>query len=695
MFNLLVIGLNLISIILVYIGLELTWLPVFNISFFLIWILSLNWFTGIILSKILSFSISYSRLLGIFLNIFLLGFIVNVFTSWLAFSNLAIFLSLLITSLIIFFWSYFFSKTTDKLKVYLGNNEGFWKVNNFIFIPFLGLIILGFYIIFLSQTGDYLVSPWQVLSFDYLAVVMVLLLVVFYLVFSNKKVWLILAAIILLSFLMHAYLLVYSEGFGGDRWRHIGSENRILAEITYQPTLLTNDIWYQNIFGIKIPRALVAGPKISYGFQWSLIAMTSKITSFDVYVLDKYFGFILWSLFLPLISFVLAFQIKARRRYALLASALTLVFYLLQYYGSQTLPISFSVLYFLFLISCFLAYLKNKQNIILYFLTFLTIISYFSYVLSFIILVISLVWLLSVNFSNIKKYFIFITLGLVIFLADFFSGLSNIRNDFNFANIWSDVFVGGNFLFFEVGDFLIQPIKYWSLLSLSISLMVGIFILISIFKNPKNQKPISSYFICLFFILTFNYLSSWILLDGLHSLARRMNLFIVSLLVFILAFGLYSYVTTKLRAVVAILALSLLGILTYSSGPVLEASVTKDDTMAMQYVWSILKDNSENHCVLADTWPLLALEAYSAKEVIAGNFPSDFDYSQNERVTVLENFILNPSLNLVDRALVVTKSKSCFIVINSSKLNGEKIKIINNILASPMVFGNNFVWQYK
>ena len=70
----------------------------------------------------------------------------------------------------------------------------------------------------------------------------------------------------------------------------------------------------------------------------------------------------------------------------------------------------------------------------------------------------------------------------------------------------------------------------------------------------------------------------------------------------------------------------------YSLGPD-SNSVSSDEYAAMRYIWSQEK-TSPIHCVIADTYPLLALEAISAKQIVGGGFPIDSNFSQSEREVV-------------------------------------------------------------
>src|SRR3989338_2876792 len=412
MHQVIILLLNLLPTFLLFIGLERNWWSIVSIILFLVWLVSSAVLANSILTKVFSIPQVFIRLLGIFVVIIVLGFITNIFTSWLAFNNFFFLLSLIITDLILFLGSQIFSKVS-RLKVpdFESNTPALKVGNLFIFSLFIFLII-GWNLIFSSVTGGYLTSPWQVLSIWYLLVSFLALLIIFTLAFSQRSLILTIIAIIAVSLMIHSYLLVYQEGFGGDRWRHLGSANRLLNELTYQPTLLTDNLWQRRIAGLDIPQALIARPKITYGFEWSLVMIIAKISKLSIFLIDKYLIVVLWSVFLPILILTVASEIwpsayaDRRKNYLLLSAVLTLTFYPLQYYGSQTLPISFAALNFLFLISCFLAYLKNPRPQLLILIIFLTILSYFGYSLAFIILVLALIWLLSFRLKPLIQYLI-------------------------------------------------------------------------------------------------------------------------------------------------------------------------------------------------------------------------------------------------------------------------------------------------
>ena len=701
MSKLAIIALNLFLSALLFASLELDWLAAINIILFLIWLTSSTILANSILVKIFAVPQLFVNILGFFSIIILLGFVANIFTAWLTFNNFFFLLSLIITSLILFLGSQIFSKIAPPKIPDLENGKGSIKVSNWFVFSLFILLITGWVLISSSVTGDYLSNPWQVLPFWYLLVSFLALLIIFTLAFSQRSLILTIIAVMAVSLMIHSYLLVYQEGFGGDRWRHLGSENRILNELTYQPTLLTDNLWQRQIAGFNIPQALIAGPKISYGFEWSLVMIIAKISQLSIFLIDKYLIVILWSVFLPILILTAASEIwpsayaDRRKNYLLLSAVLTLTFYPLQYYGSQTLPISFAALNFLFLISCFLAYLKNPRPQLLILIIFLTILSYFGYSLAFIILVLALIWLFSFRLKPLIQYLILALLSISIFFIELISNFSQLKSSFSLAGILRDLFIGGDFLFFATGRLLPFSINNWPVISLIISLLVGLLVLVSAFKLLKTKQKNHIFLVGLLAILVVNYALSWVFLDGLHSLSRRLNIFIVLLAVLILAWGLANLVNNRKKILITILFLGMISTLTYASGPVLEANVTTADTQAMEFVWQKIKDQPKNYCVLADTWPLLALEAYSAKEVVAGNFASDFNYQQPARVKLLTDFIRQPSLDVLNKALEITQTQSCLVVLNSSKISQELIEKINGLLGQPQTFGSNLIWQYR
>ena len=273
-----------------------------TLPLFLIWLICNSLLLAYPLANIFPLKKVYSQILSYFASIFLVGLIANIFCALFILNNFTILFSLILTSILSILLNYIF-RNNDEGIVALESGR-ILKSSILYPIIFVLLAISGFVGIYISTIGKFITSPWQVLPIWYLGVIFLMSVIIFLMVFGKQKAIWTLIFIIIFSILLHSYLLVYQNGFGGDRWRHLGSEYRIMRGLEYQPTLLTGNLWYSQIGPVSVPRALVDGPKLSYGLEWSLNVIASKVSGIDVFWLDKYLMIILWSIFVPLIFFI-------------------------------------------------------------------------------------------------------------------------------------------------------------------------------------------------------------------------------------------------------------------------------------------------------------------------------------------------------------------------------------------------------
>jgi len=160
-------------------------------------------------------------------------------------------------------------------------------------------------------------------------------------------------------------------------------------------------------------------------------------------------------------------------------------------------------------------------------------------------------------------------------------------------------------------------------------------------------------------------------LTGEQILSRRIDLVFVLGTLFFLAF-LFDYILTKwkieesrpkrLSLVIFILLFSLAATASYTLGPDTK-SVSLGDYNKMQAVWEEEK-GKDVHCVLADTYPLLALEAISGKKIVGGGFPMNAYFAQPERVELWEKWQETGQLSEEDWVLAkqLTGAKDCQVV---------------------------------
>lgn len=691
------------SIILLYFSFQFLNWPFLNIILFVAWLVVVSKPAYSILSKLISSPVFINKILSFFVSIFLLGYIANIFTAWLALNELATVGSLFIVSVIMYIGDKITKNQTAKYQpptLFLKRRKDRRVLFLVFFILFFVLLAFGFYLIIVSRTGEYISSPWEVLPPIYSVIVFLVVLLVWLAVFMSKRTKTVFLMIILASLLIHSYTLVYKTGFGGDRWRHIGSANRILHEMEYQPTLLTDDVWYNQYGFVKIPRALVDGPKLSYGFEWSLLAITAKISGLSPYQIDKYLGLILWSAFIPTIMFSVAWQIKRSRRFGLFVAASSFIFYPLQYYGSQTLPITFGVVSFSFILLLVLAILKSSSRFrsVICCLFSVICLSYFGYSLSFILAIMALLLLVFWRLRPIWRYLGISLLSILIFIMEWISSFNVWSPSWSLKSLLFQIVRQSNFIYNGAGS--IPWINNLSIFHLYDLLFLCLFVFLGwLFIKTKNSNV--KFLFWLAIIIFVNYILSWQLLGGLHILSRRLDVFLMVIVSILFAYGirlLYfkfnifnSIYVKSIFAFVISLGVSLI----YVSGPYLNAMVTENDTQAMQYVWAKIKDEPDEYCVVADTWPLLALEAYSFKQVVAGNFPSDFNHQQPERVILYNQLINSPSADEALLALEYSGREKCYVVLNKSLVNKSEKDILDNNFGFAQIVADFYIWHIE
>ncbi|MFH2018897.1 MAG: hypothetical protein ABII98_02810, partial [bacterium] len=92
------------------------------------------------------------------------------------------------------------------------------------------------------------------------------------------------------------------------------------------------------------------------------------------------------------------------------------------------------------------------------------------------------------------------------------------------------------------------------------------------------------------------------------------------------------------------------------------------------------------------TYPLLVLEAISAKKIIGGGFPINEYFAQPERMEIYAKMLEEPSVVQWKKAEYLTKADMCFLVVPKEKL------IINDFVERYFkkfkIFGNIIVWEY-
>ena len=247
----------------------------------------------------------------------------------------------------------------------------------------------------------------------------------------------------------------------------------------------------------------------------------------------------------------------------------------------------------------------------------------------------------------------------------------------------------GNFIFMQIWESLSRATLFrflnWPAI---VSIFIWFATFWGIFKiNLARCFRVMFLWILILVILLFDHFISMYYMGGVRLLTKRFDLAIAFFMAPLLIWGIYWLVIKESRifsAKAKILAISLVlavfsGVV-YASGPKLEV-VTEDEWAAAIYVWDEinlrLKSKSTNvskstkttnatdseYCVLANTWPLLAVEMVSGRKIAGGGFPLYTDYAQPERVQIWQKMTRIPSLRYLERAREITGADFCYFMV--------------------------------
>ncbi len=623
-----------------------------------------------------------------------------------------------------------------------------------------GIIAILFFIF--ARTGDHILHPWQVIHPLALWAVAILTGIVVTLIFSQASWKIVLWLIIFHSLVLHAYLpIVYDGGFGGDRWRHIASERYLLTGNIYEPGLIADKtISIKKIAGIAVPEVFIAGNKTSYAPQWALTILFHQMTGVSLENVDQWLVPLIWFWFVPIMMYAIGKILFSEQRWQLLTAFIPSMFFPYQVYGSITIAVGIGQMMFLFVFYALLHFIRTKQSSYITFSSIATGVQYMSYILHLFIGIIGVFLAVCLNWFYAKKQkawvyvffaFCFVFLAALIPLSEHIFGLST----FQFEKLYPQTLVSsaadafgrltnivgynhygsyigeGNFLYEanrlpkSAVSFLRWP--YWPMiLSLIVYGIAGIGWLLAWRNNssPPLQGGVSpcggrggyrgekgSYdlqwkFIALFCgVLGFSYFISWFLMNGYHTLARRLDLTITLVIGLLFLYGSRWMIhrffspTTRTILILFIVGISFVTLSTYASGPILDR-VTRDELSAAQYLWEQTHVSpplpSGAYCVLANTWPLLGLESVSGRKIIGGGFPLYNEYAQPERVKLFEKMSQHPNHELLDKALAVTGANTCFYMTEYRFINRRVYTETVTLLGEPeKTFGEVFIWRYS
>jgi len=730
-------GLSCLSAILWYLNFQSQQNIFLYILCFVFYCFLNSYWLGLILKKN-GFEKEFQFILGFFCLLFLMAFLISIPIVLYKIIPIYFLIILLLLTIIISLKSKKLggSKTESQktLESRIISDKLSLKVPKGIYFLGILIFIFLFFLLFRARTGEYIRSPWNVIHPLYIYGWLAISFIIGYLVFSKCKLKTFLLIIIFCSLLLHAYLLIpYEAGFGGDKWRHMGAERSLMQGEVYEPVLFGGNISYQKFGPLNVPEVFVAGNKTSYANMWGLTIALSWLTGLDVFWVDLLLGALLFSIFLPFLILKFASLFSKKKEFLYLIIFLPFLFYTFQAYGSITVPMSFAFLPFLFSLIFLGQYLKGliSGKRFLMILCFLIPFLYFNYILYLIVFLIMLFLAWILKKYKTKKWLLILIVFILcasisIPLLDTHNEYSHFKKPILSSSNLSQAFKSFplNFIFssaavfpriyqFEQDNWLyaqtnqelsrsvfLEIIPWWLFLT-PIFLLVVILGVVQ-YRKLKNKK-IALWLIFSLIIFLISQMIASSFMKGNHIFSKRLVLLISFLISFPLAWGLTYLASIRKQVVLGaiILFLGLASVTTYASGPKFQV-VTNDELKTAKYIWQEYEKNNGSFsfpCVLANTWPLLALEGVSQRQIVAGGFPYYTEYRQPERVQLFENMNHSPSIRYLNKAMEITGAKECYFITEERWVFFDKrqeiIKSLDETLGNHQQIGKVMIWFYS
>ncbi|MFB6225802.1 MAG: hypothetical protein ABEJ02_00445 [Candidatus Paceibacteria bacterium] len=671
-------------------------------------------------------------ILGGVLSFFLWGFLIAIFIIFYQLSIWTIPTSMVVVTAA----SYFLNKYITQNRVRLTTPSKSFSLNNYLLFTahnsllyLYGLIwVAAAYFLSLSGGSQVFHTPWHSISETFVYLFLLLTIILGAILLSKHRSKVVLMVIIAHSLLVHAYLPVsHNQPWGGDVWRHIGFEKILQSEQPIRPTLFNEDIKTVNIASLQVPELFTHSQKFSYSFSWGVISSLGLLLKIPLTVLHKWLLPVLWSVAVPIILFQIGLVLYKSVRQALFLSVFSLIPFSFQALGSITLPVSFGYLSFFMLLLMWLLYLQDRfmwQKGIVFGFSTLMLFGYPLHgILIWLLIGLTLCWeQISALKNKAARAFTKSSLLVVSILSipsielatkiNKFGEFMPISSAIDFLKLlsgyqYTQIIKGQDTL---IGNILVNHTPSYAFLStfftvrryhvFIFSTLILLAAVVGVYKIAKSKREAHKSVGLLTAVAFGGYFISWYFFDGDHLLTRRLDVMLAFVLGMLSISGFWfvlgqlqekiskPYLRTTL-AIVVILA-SLFTTTSYISGPDMRV-VSDNEQKVAQYIW---EQKHKPECVLADTWVLLRLRAFSAGQVIGGGFPIGKQFSQPERVRILKQMKNKPNAGLLRQSRRLTDSEKCWLVFSKDQLSESEIEKINKIVGSNSMKIDEFlVWK--
>lgn len=680
-----------------------------------------------------------TKILSFFAVFLLLSFGSSIFVVWYKITPVIIYAVYIMTALL----SFVLHILTEKHKHHLPGVLNMWQfkqsfskdffIKNYFFLIPIYVILWGVDIFFLWQnTGnDAANSPWQIIDKTYLPIFFLLTLLLGVIIFSQHKVKTVLLCVMMHSVLVHLYLPVsHVLPWGGDVWRHIAVEQKLTNGEFNLPVLIGSEAKWREVAGIDLPEALIIPNKYMYGQLWGITVLLSQTLQINLIFINKWLLPILWSIIFPLILFRVGKILFGSWRSGLVLAAATGIFFPFQVLGAISLPVSLGYLTFFFVLMFWFQYIRDEAPWQRYITVIFAVLMVFGYTVHFLFiwLIFVLTYLyrkmanLNINIKNKLMYPLALVSVLVFPVLELFARTSRLPTQFNFvfqakqlvgqftgwyfaSGIRPHDILSGNIIFNHTPSFAFVSSLFmdWRWPIILFMILIWLFVSCALFFDKKNDIQ-SEWIILKLFSLSVisGYIIGWFVLEGDRSFIRRFDgMFAFCILIFFV-YGLIMILNKKFfrfysRVIVLFLCFGFawLSSVTYASGPDMRV-LSQNEYDAAYYISQKIDTKEVNHCVLADTWVLLALEGVSGQKIVGGGFPIDYQFAQNERQSFYNEIQSGEHDDILLRLHKTTNSDKCFVVLPKNIITPDKYEFMQNMTGSDGVAkGEFFVWEEK
>ncbi|MFA6105059.1 MAG: hypothetical protein WC725_00460 [Patescibacteria group bacterium] len=668
-----------------------------------------------------------SKLIGAFLGFILISFGAGLITINYYFSDIIIAVILVATALVCALFYYWAKRNEFLPHEKIVEAPKFEKISLKqlgLVAVFIALVVYGFYLLTLSSVNLSVQTPWQVINHQFIYIFILAVFVLGLLIYFRLPISYALILLIVITFLQHSYLpLTNNLFYGADGWRHISTEQRLFEGLKIDEPVISDAT-----LTTKLTSYI---GRFAYSQLWGASVMLSKILSVNLIDLNRWLMPVMWGILFPILLFEIARSFGRGNRRSLLFVWLSLLPFAFQAAGSFTLPVNFGFLIWLASLLLIFRRSENPDRGQLSIIILFGIIITFGYTLFAL-----LFWVSFIIFEVIKWRLEFTWTEVAMMILGFALFLLAVEWKFGYAfylgnsAIWDGLkqaigslssyylasgprphdILSGNIILNQaptyafVSNFFTSSLK-WLLPVMIVFWLIffyGIYVVIirgfqSLPDLPGNDRVNIyrnhySWLLIACFGLLLSYILGRYFFSGEHLLIRRLDVvlaFFMMLVAFTAFYKLnlenrYPLIATFIMVVVSIF----IGV-SYSLGPDTK-NVSGEEYRAVQYVASE-EASEDKHCVIAETYPLLALESVTKGGVLGGGFPISHNFEQPE-LSRLQMNLNDISVIDVRAALTLTQAKRCWLF---AKTGGPISYFIKSGNSTSTQFGSITIWKYS